>query len=302
MSGQEKKPADGLKKESPGKRPLGKERGRWWMTPVFVTVTVLVIGLAVWGPEALSSYHDRMILEQIREETLETGMEGYRYSLNANEKLYILSRCLEGQIQPESELSAMTRLVPVQETDYEEFTGNYAFVVSRQELGEEEISQEEIYEACSGELDTLKELEILPDEVRPVTAGAYSAVLYSAIDVPEPRNNVLVWKVSLSTSQQTANKANRLLDAYVDADTGKLYEFYVRTPLSWSEIDTDDIIEKWSRYMGLTDPEPYEPVNPLSETTPYFQKYIFSGMEEGNTVVTVGFYEGINELFLKISR
>ena len=40
----------------------------------------------------------------------------------------------------------------------------------------------------------------------------------------------------------------------------------------------------------------------MSETTPYFKKFSFSGMEEGNTIVTVGFYEGINELFLKISR
>lgn len=53
--------------------------------------------------------------------------------------------------------------------------------------------------------------------------------------------------------------------------------------------------------MGLSSPEPYESVNPLLETTPYFKKYVFSGMGEGKTVVTVGFYEGINELFLKIS-
>ena len=42
--------------------------------------------------------------------------------------------------------------------------------------------------------------------------------------------------------------------------------------------------------------------NPLGETTPYFRKYSFEGMEEGSTVVTVGFYEDINELFLKISK
>ena len=136
-----------------------------------------------------------------------------------------------------------------------------------------------------------------------LTENTYSAAMYSAIDVPEPRNNVLVWKISLSTKKQNADKSNRLLDAYVDADTGKIYEFYVRVDFtSWDHLDADEIVETWAEYMGLGKPREYEDSNPLSETTPYFKKYSFSGMEEGNTIVTVGFYEGINELFLKISR
>ena len=111
-----------------------------------------------------------------------------------------------------------------------------------------------------------------------------------------------VWKISLDTDKQNANKENRLLDAYVDADTGKIYEFYVRTQLTWNDINPDELISKWSEYLGLGEPKEYEAVNPLSETTPYFKKYSFTGMEEGNTIVTIGFFEGINELFLKISR
>ena len=127
--------------------------------------------------------------------------------------------------------------------------------------------------------------------------------MYSAIDVPEPRNNVLVWKISLDTGKQTANRSNRLLDAYVDADTGKIYEFYVRTEITgWSQVDPDAMVRAWADYMGLGEPQDYEADNPLIETTPYFKKYSFAGMEEGSTVVTIGYYEGINELFLKISR
>ena len=127
--------------------------------------------------------------------------------------------------------------------------------------------------------------------------------MYSAIDIPEPRNNVLVWKISLKSGKQNADRENRLLDAYIDADTGKVYEFYVRTQITtWEDIDADEMIAAWAEYMGLDEPKEYEGANPLSETTPYFRKYTFSGMEEGNTVVTVGFYEGINELFLKISK
>ena len=89
----------------------------------------------------------------------------------------------------------------------------------------------------------------------------------------------------------------------MDADTGKIYEFYVRTEInSWSEVDPDNIIRLWAEYMGLDEPVEYTNTNPLAETTPYFKKYSFAGMEANSTVVTVGFYEGIKELFLKISQ
>ena len=99
------------------------------------------------------------------------------------------------------------------------------------------------------------------------------------------------------------SKENCLLDAYVDADTGKVYEFYVRVPaISWEQVDVEGMVSAWAEYMGLGKPQEYENTNPLSESTPYFKKFTFTGMEEGSTVVTVGFYEGINELYLKISR
>ena len=88
----------------------------------------------------------------------------------------------------------------------------------------------------------------------------------------------------------------------LDADDGRLYEFYVRTQQKWEEINADEIIEKWSGYMGLDAPAPYETDNPLLEATPYYKKYVFEGMGDERTIVTVGFYDGINELFLKISK
>lgn len=265
-------------------------------------LALIIVSLAIWGPEALARYRDRGILNQIRNQEAETGTEGYRYFLSGNEKLYILSKCLNNQILPESEQSAMTRNDSVS-LDYQELTGTYAMVVNRKDSSGQEISEGEGIELCSRALEELKALGILPGSVKPLSESAYSAALYSAIDVPEPRNNVLVWKISLNSAKQNADRTNRLLDAYIDADTGKVYEFYVRTELSrWEDIDADEIIRTWAEYMGLEEPREYEGANPLSETTPYFKKYTFAGMEEGSTVVTVGFYEGINELFLKISR
>ena len=108
--------------------------------------------------------------------------------------------------------------------------------------------------------------------------------------------------MALLSNQKNANKAGRLLDAYIDADSGKIYEFYVRTEQKWEDINPDGIIEKWSSYLGVSAGEVYESDNPLLETTPYYKKYVFPGIGEESCIVTVGFYEGIGELFLKISR
>lgn len=269
---------------------------------LLLPLAVVIAGLAVWGPEALAEYRDNNILNRIQEEDVETGPEGYRYSLSSNEKLFILSKCLNNQILPESEQSAMTKEENVN-LDYQELTGTYALVVNRKDSSGQEIAETQGIELCNRAVEELKKLGIIPEAVKSVSEEAYTAVRYSAIDVPEPRNKVLVWKISLDTGKKTADRTNRLLDAYIDADTGKIYEFYVRINVSsWEDVDPDEIIAVWAEYMGLDEPREYEGTNPLSETTPYFKKYTFVGMEEGNTIVTVGFYEGINELFLKISK
>ena len=264
-----------------------------------LALTVMVVIISIWGPEALAVYKDRDVLNTIRTQEEETGGEGYRYQLSANEKLYILSQCLNSQSVPGTEQSSRTRET---EEMYQELTGTYAFVVNHNGPSGQEITDEEIYETANEGIAALKELGILPDEIKEVQSNSYDATLYSAIDVPEPRNNVAVWKLNLVGSLQNANKENRLIDAYIDADDGKIYEFYVRSKLKWEDINPDELIEKWSSYMGLSAPEAYENDNPLLETTPYYRKYVFSGAGGDRTVVTVGFYDGINELFLKISK
>lgn len=267
----------------------------------FLFLTLVIMAAAVWGPERLAEYQDKAVLQKITVQAVETGNEGYRYSLSSNEKLYILSKCLNNQILPESEQNALTRQDGV-EMNYQELTGSYAFVVNYQKPSDKEITAEEIFDSCNESMALLRELGILPDEVKRITASAYDAVLYSAIDVLDPRNNLAVWKVSLSTGKRNADKAGRLIDAYIDADTGKLYEFYVRINTGWEELDPDAIVESWCAYMGLSEVQPYEDVNPLMETAAYYKKYSISGIDGENTVITIGFYEGINELFLKISR
>ncbi len=270
---------------------------------LLLPLAVLTAGLSIWGPEALAVYRDKAIVNQIQSQETETGTEGYRYSLGSDEKLYILARCLNSQAQAESVQNAQTR-VDVSSLDYQELTGSYAMVVNRKDSEGQPVLEDSGIALCSQGIEELLELGILPGPVAELDGQSYSAVLYSAIDVPEPRNNVLVWKIALDEAARPgAGRANCLLEAYVDADTGKIYEFYARTQVSeWEEIHPDEVIEAWAEYMGLSKPQEYEGANPLAETTPYFKKYTFDGVEDGNTVVTIGFYEGVNELYLKISR
>ena len=264
-------------------------------------LATLAMFISIWGPETLAEYKDQGILDVPHTESVENAGEGYRYQMNSNEKLYLLSCCLSSQTVPETETSATTNEADA-EVAYQEMEGVYAFVVNRRGPSGREITDEQIYATCNEGLSLLKEKGILPAQVRDVDASSYDVTLYSAIDVLEPRNNVAVWKMSLSNSQKNADKANRLMDAYIDADDGKIYEFYVITPLSWEEIDADALVAEWAAYMGLLEPSPYESNTPLLETTPYFRKYVFAGMGNGQTVVSLGFYEGINELFLKVFR
>lgn len=284
-----------------GIRKWIENKGTGGISFLFFIFAGLVMALSIWGPEALAKYKDKAILNETYMEEVEMAGEGYRYTLNANEKLYILSQCLNSQTLPESERNSLTRTGNV-EAGYQELGETYAFVVNHRGPSGQEITDEQIYETCNRGIAALKELGILPGTVREVDQASYEAVLYSAIDVLEPRNNVAVWKMSLSNSQRNADKANRLIDAYIDADGGKIYEFYVRTSLLWENIEPDELAQKWSAYMGLSAPESYESDNPLLETTSYFKKYVFPGMGEEQTVMTIGFYEGINELFLKISK
>lgn len=266
---------------------------------LLIPVAAVIVLLAVWGPEQLARYRDRGILNQIQIQETDMGTQGYRYSLSGNEKVYILSKCLDSQVPPESEQNAQTRTG----MDTQDLTGTYAFVANKRETSEQGTSVSSGIELANDGIRELKELGILPQEVMELQEDCYQAVLYSAIDVPEPRNSVLVWKITLDTALQNLNKENRLVDLYVDADTGKIYEFYARTEVaSWTQMDADGIAAAWAEYMGLEEPTEYENTNPLSENTPYFKKYSFVGMEDDSTVVTIGFYEGINEMYLKISR
>jgi|InofroStandDraft_1065614.scaffolds.fasta_scaffold60841_2 hypothetical protein len=248
----------------------------------FLLWTVLIVGASIWGPEVLSRYKDRSLLGKIYRQEVELAGEGYRYELSAVEKVYVLSQSLGSQM------------------------GDYAFIVNQKGLKQGELQEElpsvkKACESCDEGLRALKAAGILPDSVQETDPAIYEAVLYSAIDVREPRNYVAIWKLNLADNIRGLRKENRLMDVYMDADDGKIYEFYARTEWEWENIDPDAIARSWCAYLELPEPILWEDANPLTETTPFFRKYIISGAAEERTIMTVGFYEGIREFFIKVS-
>jgi hypothetical protein len=264
-----------------------------------VILAAVVLIFAIFGPEKISVYKDKTTLNHIVSEAADDTSEVYKYTPDSNEKLYLLSKCFDSMTTTESELSYMTRLKPA-EVDYEEITGTYAMVLNRQDSLEVEISSEEIFDRCNVELTELKKLGIIPESVKNVNSQLYGAELYSAIDVLEPRNNISVWKISLLTDTRNADKTDSVIDIYMDADSGKVYEFYVRGDTSWETINPENTVADWAEYLGLYGMEEYLSVNPLLESSTNYAKYSFPGGDDTTTVVTLGFYDGINELYLKL--
>ena len=139
------------------------------LSPALFLLTALVVVLSVWGPETLASYTDRGILNQIHTREEETGGEGYRYQLSSNEKLYILSQCLNAQSQPETEQSARIRQL---DTAYQDLAGTYAFVVNHNGPSGKEITNEEIYETANEGIAVLKENGIRTHILQKISSGS----------------------------------------------------------------------------------------------------------------------------------
>ena len=88
-------------------------------------LATLAMFISIWGPETLAEYKDQGILDVPHTESVENAGEGYRYQMNSNEKLYLLSCCLSSQTVPETETSAMTNEADA-EVAYQEMEGVYA--------------------------------------------------------------------------------------------------------------------------------------------------------------------------------
>jgi len=126
------------------------------MISVSMAVLLSAVVLAsVLGPEQIARYKDKATLNQIIVEESDSANEGYRYTLSSNEKLFLLSKCLEHQALQENELSAGPG-AESSDVDYGELMGAYAFVMNRQGPSGREITAEEIFQICNQEINILR--------------------------------------------------------------------------------------------------------------------------------------------------
>ena len=61
---------------------------------VILSLTVLILLASIFGPEQMARYKDRGMMNEISVEAVDSSGSGYRYTLNSNEKLWLLSECL----------------------------------------------------------------------------------------------------------------------------------------------------------------------------------------------------------------
>lgn len=254
----------------------------------------IIIAATVLGPAAASRHLNSAVLGKVILEEKDDAMGGYIYHLNANEKLYVLSNALNNRILPQSDYFASIRpsnsLSNIQ-------TQSYAFQPVYRESEYNSDTRAAALNALKDELSVLSEKSILP-ELAFDPGDAYEIGLFTAIDVLEPKKNVSVWQITF----HDILIRDGLVDCVMDANTHKIYSISLRSPNSWEQYNPDEIVQLWAEYLGASAPEPYVPSSPLTEDATHYQKYAISGMDGDKTIVTIGYYDGIREFFIKISR
>ena len=262
---------------------------------VFIFIILIISAAAIFGPGILSRNFDNHIIERIVIEEKDIALPGYVYNLSADEKLYVLSNALNNRILPQSDYyAAIRRLDSISNTQ----TQSYAFQPVYKESEYNEETRNNALLAVGQELSALFEAGILPEINYEPDADAYSADLFTAIDILEPKKNVTVWQIN----NNGIIIREGLLDCVMDAHTNTISSISIRAAKSWEEYDVDTIIQRWAQYAGTSAPEPYDAGNPLAIDATYYQRYIIGSADNEKTIVTVGFYEGINEFFIKISK
>ena len=263
------------------------------------TVIILIIGsvmiLSILAPSILSKFTDAKILNTVNTEENDALSGGYRYKLSPNERLYILSNALNSRTPRLSNYAASIREKML--IDNESLLESYTYIMNYRGPAENELTKEEVIEACNRELALLSDLGIIPF-CKFIYDDNYEVNLYSAADMLEPGKSVSVWQITcLGYSGRCS-----LIEAYIDAETGKIYSFSLRSEQTNENFEADKIIDVWCEYLQLGVPEAVTEDDSLMERTPHYKKYFINGTGDNKTIVTAGFYSGVNEFFIRITE
>jgi len=257
-------------------------------------VVVGIVASLVIIPALVSRHYDGKVVGGIHLEEKDADVEGYQYNLTMDEKLYLLSNALSNRILPQSDYFAAIRW----QDSLAGQTQSYAFQPIYKDSEYNSETRAAALAALKEELKRLSGLGILPDLDFDPDDGTYEATLFSAIDILEPKKSVTVWQINFSGVKPEQG----LVDCIMDAQTHKLYCFSIRAQKTWAQYNADDAVRLWAEYLDTSEPQPFVPDNPLVEDASHYSKYTVKRTGNDKTVVTVGYYEGIQEFFVRITR
>jgi hypothetical protein len=183
------------------------------------------------------------------------------------------------------------------------------------------VDDNELLKILSNELDELSNRGLIPKLDWGLTPGDYEISHYLAVDQETPQTGIPVVYIEFRDTLRLMSRKNVLTDCYFDAEANKICSLSIRSDYTWDRYDPDQIFIEWSRYLGLSSQETegssseyYSYDSAISSGAPptfrdasYSKSYIAEAPSGDNgsavtrgTVVTIGFYEGVNEFFIQL--
>jgi len=271
---------------------------------VVLLLVTLVIALSIFMPARLARFRDNSMMGVVHRENNAISPESFQYSsLSEQERLYIVSMALGNRNILQSDYAASLREKAIR-SGRGDTVMSFAYVKNNRGAYADELDVNQAVEACKTELAEiigacagLKEIRNVQDLILNPCSGQ----LYSAVYMLDPQKNVPVWQIEYSTAvPPVSDLPFALMEAYVDAETGKLYGFAFRLKqLEGDNFEPDALAKAWLVRLGITNFEDITDDNPFTENASRYNKFATDGMDSTKTVFTVGFYEGVNEVFVR---
>ena len=259
-----------------------------------VTLAALIILISVFIPEKWSDLSNNTILDTVKTEDADESPESLHYSLTTPERLYIVSMALNNRNILQSDYAASLREKAIR-TNGDDSAASFAYVKNGRGPAQGEIDAGEAMLSCN------RELSAIVEEILGITG--YSAnnpcrqTLFSAVDMLDPQKNVSVWQIEYDSTLPPAGSDFSLMEAYVDAETGKVYSFAFRMNHSM-DFNADKLAKAWLGRLSITDMGDLTENTPLTDAGKQYKRYATDGMDQKKTVFFAGYYAGINEVFV----
>jgi hypothetical protein len=269
-------------------------------------LVIVVIAFSIFMPATLARYYDNSMFGVVYKDSTVISPESFQYStLSECERLNIVSMALGNRNIMQSDYAASIREKATR-SGRDDTVMTFAYVENTRGPSADELNAEQAIEACKVELTEIIQscFDLNANfDVTELNLNPCSEKLYSAVYMLEPQKNVPVWQIEYSSAiPPTFNDRLPfvLMEAYVDAETGKLYGFAFRLEQADTEdFEPDALAKAWLDRLSIASFEDITDDKLFTENASLYKKFAIDGMDSAKTVFTVGFYEGVNEFFVR---